>query len=80
MTTVWICHVESEDEWHGWTTVHATRESARQLLRREQINDLVVEEYSRDEVEALDDEALHELWEMETDRMAYYEETAVLGS
>ncbi|TNC12725.1 hypothetical protein FF100_13735 [Methylobacterium terricola] len=80
MTTVWICQLESKHSWFGWTTAHATRESARQLLRREQINDLVVEKYSRDEMKALDDETLYELWETETDRMAYCEEKEILGS
>lgn len=80
MTSVWICRLESKHSWFGWTTVHSTCESARQLLRREQINDLVTSGHPRGEMEALDDEVLHELWEAETGQMALCEETEVLGS
>lgn len=78
--TVWICQLESKHSWFGWTTVHSTCGSARRFLRQEQINDLVDYEHSRDEMQALDDQDLHELWEAETGLMALCAEVEVLGS
>ncbi|SEO43289.1 hypothetical protein SAMN04487843_101370 [Methylobacterium sp. ap11] len=63
MTTVSICQLQSKHSWFGSTVVHSTCESARRFLRQEKINDLVNYEHSRDEVEALDDDALHALWD-----------------
>jgi len=74
---IWYLHI-STDDWHGWTTVHTTEESANLFLRAVQIKDLS-KSYTAQSLHEMDDDDLQELWEQECEGLGFYEEADVLS-